>query len=393
MKSLSSLLFVFFFFLFFTQVRGQRMSPTEKLEAIVQSIQIIREFEILLNNISDEGTTETIGEILIRNSYSPGRNQIFYNESVVLEDDIHPNRTQGLLPPEDVDVVQYLQDFGLFYEKSRNRTVSFTDIRELSDIEEGEYKFLQVYFESEFSGKHKEISANYSLTKRVAEIRIEPEGNKWRPYIAGVSYFVEEGGEEKIPTTTSTKSPVIDPVDSTPSIEETPTNPIPSPTDVTEKLPTTQPQPSGGITFQPSEAYQFTYPNAATVKKPGENLSISWMNQKNIPGPIELKLMRQGRVIKTLVPQYTQNSFGWNIEKSTRKGIYQLEVRSKDTPNSYGLSPQFKIKSKFPIWLAIGIPVVVGGGVAALLLGDGGDGGGGTTPPPDNTLPPAPDPN
>ena len=360
------------------------MSPTEKLEAIVQSIQIIREFEILLNNLSDEGTSETIGEILIRNSYSPGRNQIFYNESVVLEDDIHPSRTQGSMSPEDVDVIQYLQDFSLFYEKNRNRTISFQNIREMSDIEEGEYKFLQIYFESEFSGRHNEIPTPYTLTKRVAEIRIERDGNRWRPYIAGVSYFVEEKTEQVLPPTTSTKSPVVNSENVNPTpIEETPK-------DSTEALPTTQASPSSGITFKPSEAYQFTYPNAATIKKPGENLSISWLNQQNIPGPIELKLMRQGRVIKTLVPQYTQNSFGWNIEKSTRKGTYQLEVRSKNTPNSYGLSPQFKIKSKFPIWLAIGIPVVVGGGVAALLLGNGGDGGG-TTPPPDNTLPPAPE--
>ncbi|MEM6631819.1 MAG: Ser-Thr-rich GPI-anchored membrane family protein [Bacteroidota bacterium] len=384
MRYISPLLLVLFFFQFSLQVRGQKMSPTERLEAIVQSIQIIREFESLLNNLSDVGTSETIGEILIRNSYSPGRNQIFYNESVVLEDDIHPNRALGKLPIEDVDVQQYLQDFSLFYEKNSRRTVSFQNIRELSDIEEGNYKFLQIYFESQFSGKHQEIPVAYKATKRVAEIRVEREGNSWRPYIAGVSYFVEEVVEES-PAVSTTKS--VDPT----SIENDPVAVTPSSIDAGEEIPVEQ--PSTGITFKPSEAYQFTYPNAATTKKPGENLSISWLNQQNIPGPIELKLMRQGRVIKTLVPQYTQNSFGWNIEKSTKKGVYQLEVRSKNTPDSYGLSPRFRIKSKFPLWLAIGIPVVIGGGAAALFLGNGGDGGGSTTPPPDNTLPPAPDPN
>ncbi len=393
MKYLYSFLLACTFLLATYSVKGQNLTIQDRLEIILQSKQIIREYEILLNNLSDFETTETIGNILIRNSYTSGRNQIFFNSGVILEDDIHPLRTRGLLSPEDVEVQQYLQDFTLFYAKTSQRTISFENIRELSDVEEGQYKYLRVYFESTFSGTHKEVKEAYQMTKRVAEIRIEKDGSRWRPYIAGIDYYKdpEESTLEIVEPDTSTNPlpeevTVFTPVEDNTQIEEDPVETTETPGEI--EVPEETPQ-ENGITFDKTQAYQFTYPNVATVKKPGANLAITWMNQQKLPGPIELKLIRNGKVIKTLLPQFYGTSFGWNIEKSTKSGTYQLEVRSKEDPESYGLSPKFKIKSRFPLWLIIGLPVALGGITAILLAQDGGGGGN----PPDNRLPPAPDPD
>ena len=394
MKYLYSFLLTCTFIFAASSVKGQSLTIQDRLEIILQSKQIIREYEILLNNLSDFETTETIGNILIRNSYTSGRNQIFFNSGVIMEDDIHPLRTQGLLPSEDVEVQQYLQDFTLFYEKTSQRTISFQNIRELSDVEEGQYKYLRVYFESTFSGTHKEVKEAYQQTKRVAEIRIEKDGSRWRPYIAGIDYYKdpEEATPESVEPDTSSKAQpeeitVFTPVE----VDKTQVEEDPGETaEISDEIEASEETPQeNGISFDKTQAYQFTYPNLATVKKPGSNLAITWMNQQKLPGPIELKLIRNGKVIKTLLPQFYGTSFGWNIEKSTKSGTYQLEVRSKEDPESYGLSPKFKIKSRFPLWLIIGIPVALGGITAILLAQD--DGGGGTVP--DNRLPPAPDPD
>lgn len=369
-------------------LQAQSLSIQERLEIILQSKQIIREYEILLNNLSDIETTETIGDILIRNSYSAGRNQIFFNRGVIIEDDIHPLRTQGKLPPEDVEVQQYLQDFTLFYEKEERRTISFKAIRELSDVEEGQYKFLRVYFESTFSGKHKDYTSSYETSRRVAEIRIEKEGNRWRPYIAGIVYFND-------PVVATKEVPAVNPQPVEPEETVNPTERVEDPTP-TEQNPSTveskndnleeEAPVENGITFKRSEAYQFTYPNTATVKKRGSNLTITWMNQQKIPGPIELKLIRNGKPYKTLLPRFEGTSFGWNIDNKIKSGTYQLEVRSKAQPDTYGLSPTFKIRSRFPLWL-LGIPLVVGGAAVLIFAGDDGP-----DPSPDDKLPPAPDP-
>ena len=388
MKYLYSFLFTCMLFLWMGPAMAQSLSIQERLEIILQSKQIIREYEILLNNLSDIETTETIGDILIRNSYSSGRNQIFFNQGVIVEDDIHPLRTQGKLPPEDVEIQQYLQDFTLFYKKTERRTISFRAIRELSDVEEGQYKFLRVYFESSFSGQHKDYTAAYETSRRVAEIRIEKEGNRWRPYIAGIVYYTDPVVATKdVP---AVDTPAEETVETTENVGEN-TSPIEDQPEVSTPTENSEEEDSlveNGITFKRSEAYQFTYPNTATVKKRGSNLSITWMNQQKIPGPVELKLIRNGKPFKTLLPRFDGTSFGWNIDNSIKSGTYQLEVRSKDYPDTYGLSPTFKIRSRFPLWLTIGIPLVVGG--AAVLIFGGDDGGGG--PIPDDKLPPAPDP-
>ena len=388
MRYLYSFLFACMFFLWMGPVKAQSLSIQERLEIILQSKQIIREYEILLNNLSDIETTETIGDILIRNSYSAGRNQIFFNQGVIVEDDIHPLRTQGKLPPEDVEVQQYLQDFALFYEKTDRRTISFRAIRELSDVEEGQYKFLRVYFESTFAGKHKDYATSYETARRVAEIRIEKEGNRWRPFIAGIGYFKEPVVATKdVP---SIDTPTEEPEETSNKVVQDTPEELNQPV---EGFPSDNPEEAdkpveNGITFKRSEAYQFTYPNTATVKKRGSNLSITWMNQQKIPGPVELKLIRNGKPYKTLLPRFEGTSFGWNIDNTIKSGTYQLEVRSKDYPDTYGLSLRLRSGRVFPLWWAIGIPLVVGG--AAVLIFAGDDGGGG--PGPADKLPPAPDP-
>ncbi len=169
------------------QVPNGELSPRDRDHLRSQSITLVKEFEQLLNILAHKGTTSTDALELVALATSDPQTRLFYDPEIVLEDDIYSVNADSLAP-KDVSVRKYLNDWDLFYAKSFENTVNFNDLR-LSELVQKEYLFIQVQFQAAFKGKHKEIDKSYHPTRRVATIRFDWKGGRYRGYIQGVRFF------------------------------------------------------------------------------------------------------------------------------------------------------------------------------------------------------------
>ncbi|MBT28922.1 MAG: hypothetical protein CMO01_04600 [Thalassobius sp.] len=156
-----------------------------------------------MNTIASPGLSKLERDKLKENSYTESANQIFLDNKVIVEDDIDPSYYQSSNKVKDLSIERYLNDLDLFYSKSNNSTISFSNIK-ASEVKQGSYIYLEVYFESKFTGKHQTIFENYKPTKRVATIIAKKEGRSWKMLIGSIVFynaymhpFVENKGGNK----------------------------------------------------------------------------------------------------------------------------------------------------------------------------------------------------
>ncbi len=140
-----------------------------------------------MNTLSNPNISRYSRDILIENSCSPSANQIFLNEDVIIEDDIDPNNFD-YTAVKDVRVVRYLKDLDLFYLKKQEQSIGFTSLIS-GEVKNGEYVYIEVYFESLFNGSHKILSDKYTVTKRVATIKAEKQKGIWKMLIASIVFY------------------------------------------------------------------------------------------------------------------------------------------------------------------------------------------------------------
>ena len=143
----------------------------------------------LLNTVAFEDLGEFERKALRTDSYGNSVNKLFYDEKVIIEDDVNPEHASAKTSA-DLTVERYLADFELFYPKSIDRTISFTDF-EVSNVKKSEYYYVKVYFKSAFSGQHTQIKVPYRQVHRVAEVRAERKGKKWLTYITRVGFAAD----------------------------------------------------------------------------------------------------------------------------------------------------------------------------------------------------------
>ena len=195
---------VVFFFLFylaieFNQCFAQTIKHPNKLlqdsidneEELVSNalentlIQLIKEYELLLNTIASTGLNSEERKKIISNSYLPSSSlQLFLNENVIIETDIDPLLANE--PVRDNNVKKYLQDFNLFYSKSEKPTVHFNYITVSERLNN---ELIKINFESEFSGTHVINGLGYPIKNRSALVKlIHDPVNKWKPLIAEIDF-------------------------------------------------------------------------------------------------------------------------------------------------------------------------------------------------------------
>ncbi len=346
----------------------QELSYEDKYGLIVTSKNLISTYEGLLNELADETISDMQANFRIRQSYSPGREQIFYEEEVVIESDLDPQVLAQKTTPENIFVSNYLQYFRLFYEKSTSSSVEFTAIEPITDIEEGDYLYLRIYFESEFKNGHKDIKEPYPKTQRVAEIKIERVDNQWVPLINGISFF-KEAETTSIPQVDDTSQPNIslNPTENPEEIaRQKPNEEVDSltPKEGIDDEPKQEPSPDEVTVLPNANAFKFNSPSTPRVLKYGETMNVSWQKQDGSTSPVDLRLVRKGEAPQSLVNDMSRSTFSWSPQKGqVKSGTYQFEVVSKDDPMATGRSIEFKVKSKFPTLLAaigsIGVAVAV----------------------------------
>jgi hypothetical protein len=153
--------------------------------------KIEHDLKDLLNTLSFEEVGDAERKDLIRNSYLPGPNQLFYDDGVVIEDDVNPERFD-FTNIRDAGVAEYLNNFDLFYKKTPEPSIIISNIVVAPEVQTKEYPFIKVYFTSQFKGKYSKAQTPYRPTQRVAEFRIEKKGAKWYLFITSLAFYNPE---------------------------------------------------------------------------------------------------------------------------------------------------------------------------------------------------------
>ena len=148
---------------------------------------VVTRFMNLLNTIAtglDLEVPETEG--IIRKSYLPIESKIFYDSSVVIVDDLR--KAEPISMAKEKTAHSYLRDFEIFYKKSENASVSFSNFH-ISNIKKGNYLYIKITYDCLFNNKSKISDEPYRVQKRVAELRIEKHNNKWKTWIIDVHFL------------------------------------------------------------------------------------------------------------------------------------------------------------------------------------------------------------
>ena len=167
------------------------LSLEDKVEISYQAKVLVSEYQSLLNVLTNRNISLPESRILISNSYTPTGTQIFWDSLAVLEDDIDPLHTLPKRKVSDSRVPNYLNALYFLYEKSNENTIKFTNLK-TSPVQEANYIFVQVIFESQFTGRHKEVRNAYQKTKRIAEVRAQPTKDGWDTKISSIIFWDPE---------------------------------------------------------------------------------------------------------------------------------------------------------------------------------------------------------
>lgn len=179
-------LFLFLFFGNFSSTFAQNFEARDRDEIRSKAIGLVKDFEQLLNVLATKGTTASdVQDIVNQATNEEGR--MFYDAKVNVEDDLYSLKADSL-SPKDVNIQKYLNDWDLFYTKSYDEAVSFSDLR-LSEIQTKEYSYLKVYFQVQYKSKHKDFDQLYPIRKRIASIRFEKQGENWVAWINSLGFF------------------------------------------------------------------------------------------------------------------------------------------------------------------------------------------------------------
>ena len=185
----TSLIFILLFPCLSPMTKGQNaLSLEDKVEISYQAKLLVSEYQSLLNVLSNRNITLQESRILIGNSYSPTGTRIFYDSLVVIEDDIDPLHTLPNSKVSDARVPDYLNALYFLYEKGNDNTIRFSELK-TSPVQEKDYVFVQVIFESQFLNRHKEVGKAYQKTKRIAEVRARKVNEDWDTKISSIIFW------------------------------------------------------------------------------------------------------------------------------------------------------------------------------------------------------------
>ncbi len=165
----------------------------------------------LLNVLTFEDLEESQRKAIVARSYADTiRNRLFYNTDVIIEDDLEPDRP--IDKPVDLKVDKYMANLDLFYTKSVDRSIEFSNVN-VSAVKERVYPYVKVFYTQLFTGKNNRVSTPFRAVPRVAEVRAERVGKKWTVTIMQIG-FPEPGETVDSPINNVTLVEPEAPVDS-----------------------------------------------------------------------------------------------------------------------------------------------------------------------------------
>lgn len=179
---------------------------TDQIRALARDK--VKALSELLNAIANEDLTTYDRKYVVLNSYMPSNDQLFFNDGVIVEDDIDPTHTAPV-PGSDAVIDRYLSNLDLFYQKSTTNTIEFSNIV-VGDVKAGDkYPYVKVFFTSHFKGNHKSVTMPYKPTQRVAEFIAASVDDEWIVYITRLAFQSPNAMQDNIaalPVSTSTNA-------------------------------------------------------------------------------------------------------------------------------------------------------------------------------------------
>jgi hypothetical protein len=175
----------------------------------------------LYNTLTFEDVGEFERESVIKNSYLPNANQVFYSDDVLIEDDLDPKNKNANDPAsvKNWRVGNYLKELDLRYAKTASETIRFSNLLASAAERKGDHYEVRVFYTSKFSGMYKATKSYYQSTSRVATLRADKVEGKWQVLITQILFFRQ--GE--------TLSKPVSAVAATTSVATAPASPKPEP--------------------------------------------------------------------------------------------------------------------------------------------------------------------
>jgi len=181
-------LFILLIWLFFPNSSSfaQSVSRSDEQEIKLRAKQTVELFQTLLNSMSYELSTTAQRQKFIQNALS-GDRQIFRDENARIAYDIDPESQRDT---RDEDVKTYLNNFDVFYQKSYEPTVVFSDYK-VSPVFEGEdgNNYVKVKYISQFQNKHKNKPQTYEPLTKIAELIATRNFTGWNLYLVNIRNF------------------------------------------------------------------------------------------------------------------------------------------------------------------------------------------------------------
>jgi hypothetical protein len=165
---------------------AQSLSRKDADEIRVLAREKIKALNDLLNAISNDDLSNYERRYMMMNSYMPGNDQIFFNDGVIVEDDLDPNHVSSA-PGLDTPIEKYLSNFDLFYTKSETNTVEFSNLV-VSDVKMNKYAFVKVSYTQLFKAKNSSNPTPYQAVSRIAELRADKVQGAWAVYLTGIAF-------------------------------------------------------------------------------------------------------------------------------------------------------------------------------------------------------------
>ncbi len=172
-----------------TWLPAQALSAADSAQIQQRALRHVRQFEGLLNLIAqpDEYFRKYSFAKLIQSFYEENSDyQIFRDSLSTVEDDINPKAL-----PEDnnlLTIKDYLKAFFSLYKKSPVASVFFGKY-EVSPVQTGDFVYVEVFFDSEFTNEHRIYSTQpYPIRRKKATLRAELVDNEWKLVITDVSF-------------------------------------------------------------------------------------------------------------------------------------------------------------------------------------------------------------
>lgn len=126
-----------------------------------------------------------IDKMIENNVSGPKEAKLFYNDKVIIENDLTPGAAKDKLLRGDVEVTQYLKNFYTGYSKSEIPNINF-NVGRISALKKRDYFYYNVLFECDFGGTTT-AGKKFDKFNRVAEMVVVKEG-KWRLYIGAIRF-------------------------------------------------------------------------------------------------------------------------------------------------------------------------------------------------------------